>query len=153
MNLNRLYHLRDWVFPSVRRLAEQGMFDIRWFCNQTDCKTTFCIFGYAMQTPQLIADGWYYALLGDTLLSPVWNRYRSQGFCAIADYYDISPDEVELLFAPLTDIEPHVYDLFEEMGVEAPEDPSGDPPSPEGDIQLRYNVLCALIKIGEETHA
>lgn len=88
--LDRLYYLRDVVFPAAERLAKRGGLD---FNSYHDPSTgSYCLLGAATMTTGLLRDGWGW-------MTPLVPEYNKQiGLTAAIDYYDLTKEEALWLF-------------------------------------------------------
>lgn len=93
VQLLRLLHLRDVVFPLAERARERGLLRLNNFREETSCGTAHCLLGWGVTTQQLHDDGWYFTgLLG----LPAWRNL--QDFEAAQFYYGLTVDDATALF-------------------------------------------------------
>jgi hypothetical protein len=92
-----MQHLLEEVFPLAEAKAEDGRLDFESWHYERACGTHACLFGWAVTTEPLKADGWFFSgpvgqphCHGTDPDKPIMVR--------IADYYGISPLVADALF-------------------------------------------------------
>lgn len=93
--LDRLYHLRDVVFPMAEGLARLGKLDFNVYYESK--LGAYCLLGTATLTEKLKNDGWYIMMFGRFSLCALGS---CTGRMAAVEYYGINYYEADLLFGP-----------------------------------------------------